>query len=391
MNIRFLQPLACAILAAALCLQPLAAGDIKVDGKLVSTAPTGTPPLQVDSTTLVPNLNAEFLNGLPASAFQTSTANVVRVGKSGAPFTSIQAAIDSITDADFDNWYVVEVGPGVYNESVTLKNFVTVVGQGKIETRIWVEAAGSVTAVQGAQVSVLSDIGVIALSTDGGDATALNAPIFRLRRASLFAETSSPGQAIGLRVAGDFSVNIVDSELNAGSGAVNTGLYMETPAQVEMVGGEISASSGAGATNYGVRQEAVSGFGSLSLTEVGVRAVAGSVGYGIRSEAGGFFLNRCGVSGSGSTNSVGAYNASGNPNVSDSSIVAFEGSTVGFQNASGIVTIRESSVTGGLDVAAGSVARIAYSRLSGALSGTGDYACIGNYDSFMSAVNCPTP
>ena len=40
--------------------------------QLISTATTGTTPLQVTSTTQVPNLNASFLGGFPASAFQAA-------------------------------------------------------------------------------------------------------------------------------------------------------------------------------------------------------------------------------------------------------------------------------------------------------------------------------
>lgn len=44
--------------------------------QLISTAPQGTPPLQVNSNTMVPNLNANFLGGQPASAFATTGSNI---------------------------------------------------------------------------------------------------------------------------------------------------------------------------------------------------------------------------------------------------------------------------------------------------------------------------
>ena len=45
-------------------------GSVTASGQLVSTVATGTAPLSVASTTLVPNLNADTVDGLHASAFQ---------------------------------------------------------------------------------------------------------------------------------------------------------------------------------------------------------------------------------------------------------------------------------------------------------------------------------
>jgi len=47
----------------------VAGGSIRTSDQLISTAATGTAPLQVTSTTMVPNLNAAQLDGFAASAF----------------------------------------------------------------------------------------------------------------------------------------------------------------------------------------------------------------------------------------------------------------------------------------------------------------------------------
>ena len=62
--------------------------------------------------------------------------NVIVVAKSGGDFTSIQAALDSITDASDTNRYLVWVAPGVYNERVTMKPYVDIEGAGEQVTRI---------------------------------------------------------------------------------------------------------------------------------------------------------------------------------------------------------------------------------------------------------------
>ncbi len=58
----------------------------------------------------------------------SSIANIVTVGKSGASFTSIKAANDSITDNSSTKRYTIQVAPGVYVEDtpIQMKEFVTI-------------------------------------------------------------------------------------------------------------------------------------------------------------------------------------------------------------------------------------------------------------------------
>lgn len=58
-------------------------------------------------------------------------------------FTSIQAAINSITDASATNVNRVKVMPGIYNEIVTMKPFVDIEGSGQENTKITSGAVGS--------------------------------------------------------------------------------------------------------------------------------------------------------------------------------------------------------------------------------------------------------
>lgn len=118
------------LLLALAPAHPAAAGDLQVDGSFVSTAPTGTPPLAVASTTRVDDLNADLLDGNDASAFAPAPAQVLWVSPSGGQFTSVQAALDSITDASAFKPYVVRVGPGLYVEQVTMKPYVDIEGAG---------------------------------------------------------------------------------------------------------------------------------------------------------------------------------------------------------------------------------------------------------------------
>lgn len=65
----------------------------------------------------------------------SSYQNIIVVAQSGGDFTSIQAALDSIT-ATVSNRYLVYVAPGDYNEQVFMEPWVDIEGAGEGETTI---------------------------------------------------------------------------------------------------------------------------------------------------------------------------------------------------------------------------------------------------------------
>lgn len=81
-------------------------------------------------------VDADTVDGMHASQLGADYQNVVVVAKSGGDYTSVQAAIDSISDAAVDNPYLVWVAPGVYSETVTMKPHVHVQGAGQEMTII---------------------------------------------------------------------------------------------------------------------------------------------------------------------------------------------------------------------------------------------------------------
>ena len=89
------------------------------------------PPILVNATAgKATNLNADQLDGKDSTDFRTKYAQTVLVAKSGGDFTSVQAALGSITDASASKHYLVWVGPGTYNERVQMKPFVDIEGAG---------------------------------------------------------------------------------------------------------------------------------------------------------------------------------------------------------------------------------------------------------------------
>jgi len=68
-------------------------------------------------------------------AFPNASSNILTVAISGAQFTSIAAALASITDNSILNRYLISVGPGIFTEpTLTMKPYVDVIGTGNITT-----------------------------------------------------------------------------------------------------------------------------------------------------------------------------------------------------------------------------------------------------------------
>jgi hypothetical protein len=82
------------------------------------------------------------LNGAEFSAVGSAYDNVIIVAKSGGDYTSVQAAINSISDAAADSAYLVWIAPGVYDETVMMKPYVHLQGAGQ-EATIITSAVGN--------------------------------------------------------------------------------------------------------------------------------------------------------------------------------------------------------------------------------------------------------
>jgi len=116
------------------------------------------------------------------SAGQVLFTNTVVVAKSNNAYTTIQSAIDSIADAAADNRYTVLVMPGVYEETVTGKDYVdvigvTVEGQGVVLTNevgplyAFPSSGGSLKDIYLQLLPVSDTVTYWAVEASGGDVT----------------------------------------------------------------------------------------------------------------------------------------------------------------------------------------------------------------------------
>lgn len=80
--------------------------------------------------------NAETLDGMDGAYYDQHYEHVVVVAKSGGDFTSVQAAIDSISNASAGSPYLVWVAPGTYSETVKMIPHVHLQGAGQEATII---------------------------------------------------------------------------------------------------------------------------------------------------------------------------------------------------------------------------------------------------------------
>lgn len=107
-----------------------------------------------------------------SQSFTLHYAQVVIVAKSGGDFTTIQGAIDSILDATTSKRYLVKVQSGVYEERITCKDYVDVIGAGRTNTII-LATSGTALAFPSTKCTI-SEIGInVDYGTLGENSTAI--------------------------------------------------------------------------------------------------------------------------------------------------------------------------------------------------------------------------
>jgi hypothetical protein len=293
--------------------------------------------------------DAERLDGLDSSAFARKMGNVVTVALAGGDFTSVQAAIDSITNASGSNPYLVLIGPGTYTGRVTLKTGVHLRGSGQSLTAL--SAPGATTCanaftLQGVEFSEVSELTVI---NEGG--------------ADCAVAISNPGTA-------DNTFYYRVSALAQNAAVVTRGVQNESAGGVSFTESLINAFATTGDA-IGIEQSSGS---TVLLSDSGVIAsTSGDDGIGLYNQSSGGFIDDSSITGLAPGDSFGIFN---------------EGAGFPVRIARSAVQGTDNSIN---TTGTGYTVRVAVSQLSGGPVLDAGAICAGVYNGsyVFSASTCP--
>lgn len=225
----------------------------------------------------VKGVPAGFADGVDnGSSYQ----NVKVVAKSGGDFSTITAALNAITDASASNPYLVYVAPGVYNEQVTMKQFVDIEGAGELTTKI--TFAGSVLSTS-ASVLGMHDAELRFLTVENTGGAAFAFAIYNNnvspRLTHVTASASGGTDNRGIYNYNSSSPTMTDVTASAAGGTNSFGVVNTISSSPTMK--DVTASALGGTNNYGVYNYSSS---SPTMTDVTANALVGTNNYGIYNE-----------------------------------------------------------------------------------------------------------
>jgi hypothetical protein len=179
-------------------------------------------------------------------------AGVVVVAKSGGDYTSVQAAIDSISGASAESPYLVWIGPGTYVEQVTMKPHVHLQGAGQGVTIL--QSDGLATVYLAAYTS-LRDL--TAVNEHPTDTCAIRA--VDVAGDILVADVEARGEGgtvnnNGIQLFGESTTVELHNVTAEATGGSNDAVALYNEGTVGLQGGSFTGTSGAesyGISNYG--------------------------------------------------------------------------------------------------------------------------------------------
>jgi Collagen triple helix repeat (20 copies) len=249
----------------------------------------------------------------PARSFQ----NVLVVSPSGGDFTSIQAALNSITTNSSTNTYLIWVGPGTYTEQVTMKPYVDIEGAGENVTRITFtgNSSGDAGTVVGANNAELRSLTV---ENTGGTTFAT----------AIYNDGASPSLLHVTATASGASIN-------------NTGVLNVSSSPT--MNNVTATASGASINNMGVLNNA----SSPTMTNVTASGSGGSNNYGVYNVwTSSATMTNATASGSGGSNNYGVYNVFTSTATIDNSVITGSTMTL-YASAGDIAKVGASKLNGG--------------------------------------------
>ena len=287
-------------------------------------------------------------------ALNADYANRVVVAESGGDFTSIQAALDSITDNSFNKRYLVWVAPGIYFEQVTMKPYVDIEGAGVGVTYIShlsavpTEDTGAVIGANDAELRHLSVAGGSSALGAFGVAMYNNNVSPSLKDVSLTVVLLSGTNGYALLNRNGASPLLEDvTAVVAGTGNIQIGIYNDDNSSPMMK--RVTAEVYLGADNRGVYNRNNSNPTMIEVTAITDQATNANSNRAIYNNGSSPLMQQVtAVARDASTLNTAVYNDAGSaPTLIDVQAMASDGATaVGIRASNGsIVTIQGGNIT----------------------------------------------
>ena len=330
-----------------------------------------------------------FPDGSVLNSAGGSYQQVVTVAKSGAQFTTIQAAIDSIDDANSLKRYLIWVAPGTYAEQLRLKEFVSVQGSGRGLTTITHPGSSELNSgtVIMSRSSNLREVSVVS----EGDGFPYAVAIYNFLTNPKLEEVS----AVASHATENYGVynlysspGIKRSQMYAQGGAASFAVFNSTLSSPDINEVRIDAIGDEGGVAYGVYNEESD---YIRIRQSDIACTASDSCYGIYSTNSRFEMRESDVVINSANSGYGIWNEGSVATISNSSVDAWSSSTLSYAVYNAEVStsiVRHSRLTARTHPLFGLTVQAAYTQLIGPLSkGFPDGSCIGAYDGDLKALS----
>lgn len=247
---------------------------------------------------------------LIATGAPSKFAQTVEVAKSGAEFTSVKAALDSITDSSTTKRYAVHVYPGIYTEDpMTMPDYVSIIGMGYF---------GNISIVASTTGSILITSGERSLIRNIKLSNATGSSCFYTSKASFIINTEFDNCQTGIYVTGSSADLHLNSSLIHG-GTFTDVVKVDGGAKANLQNFHVSHHDGTTITN-GIN---VSGAGTVAkLNSAGITPASATNGVYVNDSAQVYLTN------------VGVANATNALHVGPTGTSSLHGSSGTIMNAS---------------------------------------------------------